>query len=447
MSDSHALQLLITNYSLPQLAAALRSGQLPITDYLETLERRFASVEPLIQAFMPEPGRFARLRAEAAALPARWPEPDSRPPLFGVFVGIKDIMRVDGLPTSGGSRLPPEVLAGPESACVTQLKQAGALIAGKTVTTEFAYFEPGPTRNPRNRVHTPGGSSSGSAAAVAAGLCPLALGTQTVGSVIRPAAFCGVVGFKPSHGRISTAGVIPLSPSVDHVGLFASDPQGAALAASVLLADWRPVRPSGRPVLGVPEGPYLDQAGDEAQGHFRAALERLRGAGYVVVLVPALPDFEAVRVRHNRIVEADAARVHAEWFDRYHERYRPRTVGLIERGRAVSPAQLAADLAGLAQLRAELLGLMDLHGLDLWVAPSAPGPAPQGLASTGDPVMNLPWTHSGLPALNLPHGRAANGLPLGLQFVGRWQADERLLAWAETLAADLAPGVSEAGLQ
>ena len=224
------------------------------------------------------------------------------------------------------------------------------------------------------------------------------------------------------------------------MGIFANDPQGVALAASVLLADWRPARPAGRPVLGVPEGPYLDQAGEEAQRQFRAAVEYLRGKGYTVLSVPALPDFEAIRARHNRIVDADAAQVHAEWFDRYPALYRPRTVRLIERGRAVSPEQLAADLMGLTHLRAELLGLMDAHSLDLWVAPSAPGPAPAGLSSTGDPVMNLPWTHSGLPALNLPHGQAANGLPLGLQFVGRWQADERLLAWAETLTADLAGG-------
>src|SRR5439155_19212153 len=166
----------------------------------------------------------------------------------------KDIMRVDGLPTTGGSRLPPEALAGPESACVTGLRQAGALILGKTVSTEFAYFGPGPTRNPHNPAHTPGGSSSGSAAGVAAGLCPLALGTQTVGSIIRPAAFCGVVGFKPSHNRISTAGVIPLSVSVDHIGIFAANVAGIALTASVLAQDWRAERSARQPVLGVPEG-------------------------------------------------------------------------------------------------------------------------------------------------------------------------------------------------
>jgi len=437
MPDTSPSPLPLEMEQLPPVAAALRSGQFSITDYLSVLERRFAALEPSIQSFMPEPGRFERLRAEAAALVERWPSPADRPPLFGVPVGIKDIMRADGLPTSGGSRLPVDVLAGAESECVTRLKQAGALILGKTVTTEFAYFEPGPTHNPHHLEHTPGGSSSGSAAAVAAGLCPLALGTQTVGSVIRPAAFCGVVGFKPSHGRISTAGVIPLSPTVDHVGVFAASVAGVALAASVLVAGWRPERAPGRPVLGVPQGPYLAQASDEGRRRLDAAVECLQREGYTVIPVAAMPDFDDVRERHNLIVAADAAVVHAEWFERYRDRYRPRTVALIEQGRAVSPAELAEARAGRAKLRAELLGLMDANGLDLWLAPPAVGPAPLGLGSTGDPVMNLPWTHSGLPALNLPAGAASNGLPLGVQVVGRWQADERLLSWAEALETDL----------
>jgi Asp-tRNA(Asn)/Glu-tRNA(Gln) amidotransferase A subunit family amidase len=433
-----------TEDQLPQLAAALASGQLPITDYLDILERRFSSVEASLQAFMPEPTRFERLRAEAAELLRRWPAPDSRPPLFGLPVGIKDIMRVDGLPTTGGSRLPVELFAGRESACVSRLKAAGALIAGKTVSTEFAYFGPGPTRNPHNLAHTPGGSSSGSAAAVAAGLCPLALGTQTVGSVIRPAAFCGVVGFKPSLDRISKADVIPLSTSLDHIGIFAARVAGAALAARVLVDHWQPSGGQPRPVLGVPEGPYLEQAGQEARREFQAALEQLRRQGCTVLAVPAMPDFEAVRERHNLIVAAEAAAVHGEWYERYHDRYHAKTVALIERGRTVTADQLAEALAGRERLRAELLGLMAAHGLDLWVAPSAPGPAPLGLESTGDPVMNLPWTHSGLPAVGLPAG-SAQGLPLGLQLVGRWQADENLLAWAEHIEADLAPLASTVG--
>ncbi|MBI4771596.1 MAG: amidase, partial [Chloroflexi bacterium] len=237
-------------YSLPDLAGALRNGDLPLTTYLAALEAHFSAREPAVLAFLPEPDRFDRLRREAAALLERYPDPDARPPLFGAPVGVKDIFHVAGFPTRAGSRLPPEALAGPEADSVRALKAAGALILGKTVSTEFAYFGPGPTRNPHAPDHTPGGSSSGSAAAVAAGLCPLALGTQTIGSIIRPAAFCGVVGFKPGYERVSRAGVIPLSPSLDHVGVFAAEVAGVALAARVLVGDWRlEIGDRGQPVV------------------------------------------------------------------------------------------------------------------------------------------------------------------------------------------------------
>ena len=423
---------------LPTLAEALRGGHLRLAAYLAQTEARFAEVEPSLHAFMPEPGRFERLRGEAADLEASYPDPSPRPPLFGVLVGVKDIFHVDGLPTTGGSKLPPEELTGSEAESVSVLKRAGALILGKTVSTEFAYFGPGPTRNPHSpadTTHTPGGSSSGSAAAVAAGLCPLALGTQTIGSVIRPAAFCGVAGYKPSYGRISTAGVIPLSPSLDHVGLFAPPGASVTYVAEILVNDWKPVSPRGRPVFGVPEGPYLAQAGDEARAHFGAVLRQLEAAGYTIRRVSSMPDFEEIRARHNLIVAAEAAEVHSAWFAKYGYLYHPKTVELIERGQHTVEAELAAALEGRELLRRELTALMDEHSLDAWLAPSAPGPAPAGLASTGDPVMNLPWTHSGLPAVNIPSGRAHNDLPLGTQVIGRWSEDEALLAWSAAQAA------------
>lgn len=422
---------------LPDLAQGLTQENPDLDTYLSRLEARFQEREPQVQAFLPEEGRFERLRRQAHDLRARHPDPAARPDLFGVPLGVKDIFHVDGFPTHAGSRLPPEVLAGPEAESVTQLKAAGVLIAGKTVTTEFAYFAPGPTRNPYNLAHTPGGSSSGSAAAVAAGLCPLALGTQTIGSIIRPAAFCGVVGFKPSYDRISREGVIPLSPSVDHIGFFTRDAEGALLVASLLCRDWQEPQVSGRPVLGIPEGPYLDHAEPEGLDHFRATCRRLQEAGFEVRAVPAMTDFEDVRARHEAIVAAEAARVHARWFEEFGDRYHPKTVDLIRRGQDVSDEDLAAALQGRQQLRDELTALMDQHGLDLWVAPPAPGPAPPGLDSTGNPIMNLPWTHAGLPAVNLPAGRNAQGLPMGLQVVGRWYGDEALLAWAIDLEAAL----------
>jgi Asp-tRNA(Asn)/Glu-tRNA(Gln) amidotransferase A subunit family amidase len=410
---------------------------------LDTLEARFAEREPELLAFVAEEGRFERLRHQARELTERWPEPARRPPLFGVPVGIKDIFHVEGFPTRAGSRLPPEVLAGPESAAVTALKEAGALVLGKTATTEFAYFAPAATRNPRDPRHTPGGSSSGSAAAVAAGLCPLALGTQTIGSITRPAAFCGVVGFKPTYDRISRNGVIPLSPSLDHVGLFTPGVAGAARAAAVLCRGWRtpPAETlERRPVLGIPDGPYLERASAEGQIHFHAVAAGLATAGWNVKEVPGFEDLDDIERRHRRLLAGEAARVHASWYARYGELYHPRTAELVERGRRVSEGEIEEARAGRETLRRHLEAAMDKHHIDLWISPAAPGAAPRGLESTGDPVMNLPWTQAGVPTLALPAGTSPTGLPLGLQVAGRWGEDESLLAWGEELARALGGG-------
>jgi len=407
---------------------------------LEQLEERFARLEPSVRAFLLEPGRFKRLHREAEEAFAAQPDSRSRRPVFGVPVGVKDVFHVDGLPTRAGSRLPPEELTGQQAGAVARLRAEGALIAGKTVTTEFAYYASGPTRNPHNPLHTPGGSSSGSAAAVAAGLCPAALGTQTIGSIIRPASYCGVVGFKPSFGRVSAEGLIPLAPSLDHVGFLTSDVAGARALAAVLLKDYDPTRAGRFPqaVLGIPEGPYLSHASEEGLAHFRATCERL-AAHYDVLPVPAMPDFSRIVARHHRLMAAEASQVHADWFRRFPELYAPQTAELIERGREIPPQQTKQDRAGCKTLYTELSELMDKHGIDLWISPSAPGAAPRRLAGTGDPVMNLPWTHAGLPALGLPSGRNADGLPMGLQLIGRWLADEDLLSLGHEIARVVAP--------
>lgn len=424
--------------TLCALLDGLRSGKVDLLESIDQLEARFDTREADVRAFVPEGDRFARLRREAEQLQHAYPDPATRPPLFGLPVGVKDIFQVAGFTTRAGSRLPPELLQGAEAACVSHLRRDGALIVGKTVTTEFAYFAPGPTRNPRQLDHTPGGSSSGSAAAVAAGLCAVALGTQTIGSIIRPAAFCGVVGFKPTFGRVSAAGVIPLSPSLDHVGLFAGDVAGAAAVAARLCHGWQDdLVPSGQPILGIPEGPYLDAAEPEGLAHFRRDSDRLSAAGFVIRPVAALADFAAVRRHHLALMAAEAADTHARWFDAHEALYHPRTAELIRRGRGVGDGERQAALAYLGQTRQRLVDLMAEYGLDVWLCPPAPGPAPRGLDSTGDPVMNLPWTFAGLPVLTLPTGEDAAGLPLGLQLVGRWQEDELLLQYAQLIAATI----------
>ncbi len=413
---------------LAELSDGFRTGRLSVLRYMARLESLFAKREPLIKAFVPESSdRFERLQREFARLTGRFPEPLSRPSLFGIPLGVKDIFHAEGFPTRAGSRLPPNVLRGPEAQSVTFLKSAGALILGKTVSTEFAYFAPGPTRNPHNLEHTPGGSSSGSAAAVAAGLCPMALGTQTIGSILRPAAYCGVVGFKPTYGRIPLDGVIPLAPSVDHVGCFAADVEGTVLLASELCEDWTVGREVFPLVFGVPEGPYLEEVSEQGLSHFRQTCDRLVDAGYEIRPVEMFMDFAEIVKRHKTLVAAEAAVVHREWFMNYEDRYHQKTAELIRNGQTVSSELLEACRRGRETLRTEILDIMKCHSFSALLAPAASGPAPHGLDSTGDPVMNLPWTHAGLPAVSLPSGTSPEGLPMGLQLIGTWMGDEGLL--------------------
>ncbi len=425
--------------AIPDLLTRLRQEPGALHDYLRVLEQRFSEWEPVIFSFVPEARRWERVRNEAEALLARFPEPAARPPLFGLPVGVKDIFHVDGLPTRAGSRLPAEVLAGPEAAAVTRLKAAGALILGKTITTEFAWFGPGPARNPLNPFHTPGGSSSGSAAAVAAGLVPLALGSQTIGSVNRPAAFCGVVGFKPTYNRISKAGVIELATSHDHVGLFTRDVAGVVEAAAQLWEDWRPAADPDRPFLGIPQGPYLSQVEPTALAHFGEVCDRLQAAGVRIVPVPAMPHFEEIRRAHYLLNAAEAAAYHARFAD-FHHLYHPKTRELIAEGAGYTADEIETARQVKAQTRTHLTDLLDEHGLAGWITPSAVGTAPEGHASTGNPIMQLPFTNAGLPTLTIPTG-SHNGLPLATQLAGRWLGDEALLALGRLV--DLLVGAAE----
>jgi Asp-tRNA(Asn)/Glu-tRNA(Gln) amidotransferase A subunit family amidase len=413
----------------------LRVGQEDLVAYVDEMCDRLERLDPQLEAMLPEPNRRNRVRSEAKALQARYPDPANRPPLYGALVAVKDIFHVSGFVTAAGSKVPPELFAGPEAACVKMLRDAGAIILGKSVTTEFAYFEPGPTRNPHNLSHTPGGSSSGSAAAVAAGLCTLSLGTQTIGSVTRPAAFCGVIGFKPTLHRIPTAGLVYFSHAVDQIGFFTQDLAGTALAASVLCEPWKPVStPATLPVLGVPTGPYLQQAEPEGLGAFEQHLSRLETMGCTIRRVPALLNVAELNALHRRLIFAEFAREHAEMYALHAPLYRKRTAEIIEIGKKVTDQELLNARANCLALRQELETAMACAGIDLWVCPSALGPAPEGIHATGDPNMNLPWTHAGMPVITLPAGRSKNGLPLGLQFVAPFGADEQLLAWCQALS-------------
>jgi Asp-tRNA(Asn)/Glu-tRNA(Gln) amidotransferase A subunit family amidase len=416
------------------LVEDLRSGQLLLPDFLAQIAARFVQYEPSIQAFIPEENRFDRLYDESEALILAYPDLIKRPLVFGALAGVKDIFHVEGFRTQAGSRLPSDLLQGKEAKSVTRLKEAGALIFGKTVTTEFAYFSPGPTRNPHNPEHTPGGSSSGSAAAVAAGFCHLALGTQTIGSIIRPASFCGVVGVKPNYDRISREGVIPLSPSLDHVGFFVPDAESAIDAARLLYRDWdEPTQALKQPRLGIPDGPYLQNASPESLVHFERICKLFENAGYELPHIQMMPEFAEIKARQDVILSAEAAQVHADWFREYEELYSTKFAELIRRGQQITNDELQGALSARDSFRAAIRRTFLDQDIDLWVCPSTVGPAPKGLESTGDPVMNLPWTQAGLPAINLPAGKSQDGLPLGLQVVGNWYKDESLLFWSKDL--------------
>lgn len=413
-----------------QLNHAFRNNEISARDLVSSLQSLFDSSEPSVLSFIPGSNRFERLQKDAEELTKKFSDVKGRPPLFGMTVGVKDIFHVNGFVTQAGSKLPSQDLQGDEAASVTKLRNAGALILGKTVTTEFAYFTPGPTRNPHNPSHTPGGSSSGSAAAVGAGICDIALGTQTIGSVIRPAAFCGAVGLKPTYERISRAGVIPLSPTFDHVGVFANDVETAGRVASVVISNWGMVIEERKPVLGIPEGLYLNSASKEGLAHFESMC-KLLSANYELRSVHVMDDFQDIRDRHDAIMSYDASQVHKEWFAKYESLYSQKFADLIHRGQSVS--NLQSLISARDSFRNQITQTMNENQIDLWVCPPAVGPAPKGLDSTGDPVMCLPWTQIGFPAINIPTTKNDDGLPMGLQLVGKWNADESLLAWAEEI--------------
>lgn len=409
-----------------------------LRDHYQRLCDRIDTEEDTIQAFVPGTFDRQRIAAQVEQCLVRFPDPSRRPPLFAVPAGIKDIFHCDGFMTRCGSRLPPECFQGPEAETVSRLKAAGAVVMGKTATTEFAYFAPAATRNPANPAHTPGGSSSGSAAGVAAGFFDCALGTQTVGSVIRPASYCGVVGFKPSLGRVSTAGVVPFSVTVDHVGFFCHSATSLTSTMAALAPSWQAAAEPAELRLGIPAGPYLDQADDYVLAAFDALMRRLADAGILIVDVPILADIEALNARHTDLIAAEIARVHAPWFETHRHLYRSKTRDLIIAGQAVKESTLVQLRNSCTALRSILAEAMDVAGIDLFACPATTSEAPYGLETTGSPLMNLPWTHAGLPAVSLPAGTGPRGLPLGLQLAGPFGRDEHLAAAAIALAPRLA---------
>ncbi len=353
-----------------------------------------------------------------------------RGPLHGIPIGVKDIIDVAGLPTRAGSALRESPIAAEDAPVVARLRAAGAIVLGKTVTTQFACFDPAETVNPHDHARTPGGSSSGSAVAVATGTCMAALGSQTGGSIIRPASYCGVVGFKPTKGCWSTQGVVPVSTLLDHVGPITR-------CVEDLWPIWRAVIGSeaddnsqahafDTPLrFGVVGGFFREAADQRMLAIIDAAVARLVESGAVVEPVEVPVSVEEALVMHRRIMAVELAHYHRDVFTRHRDQYAPGIASLIEEGQQVSQSDY--DLA--LKHRLDFIGEIERafqRGVEFWLTPATTCPAPSR-ETTGDPAFNAPWSYCGFPALSIPCGKSDDGLPVSLQMVGHAGGDERLL--------------------
>ena len=384
---------------LRQFTQWLESGEKAPADLLRLCQARIAECEPEVRAWV-------EVRPQAAA---------ANGPLRGIPFGAKDIFETPGMATEYGSPVYAGRKGDSEAALVTVLREAGAVLLGKTHTAAFAYFDPAPTRNPRDLRRTPGGSSSGSAAAVAAGMVPFALGTQTQGSILRPASYCGVTGFKPTFGRLPTEGILPFAPSLDTPGLFTQ-------AAADMWLLWqrgfgaRAVEPFRRLGVAAALPGFPTSAFETARVELPAGFERLMPA------VRLINDYEGARTHRTR-------------WERYGERIGSRLAQMVQRGLRIPEASYAAARAYLEAVRRRMEAVF--REWPVLVTPAAAGPAPLGLESTGNPAPNAPWSGLGVPAISVPLAEC-EGLPVGLQLAAAWGEDERLLATAAALDAAFA---------
>ena len=424
-------------------AAAIRAGEITSEQLVSACLQRIADVEESVQAWAHLDADHALHQAREADAARREGKPLG--PLHGVPVGVKDIFDTKDMPTEDGTVLHAGRTPGEDAAAVALLRQAGAVILGKTVTTELAVYAPGKTRNPHDLERTPGGSSSGSAAAVAAQMVPLAIGTQTNGSVIRPAAFCGAYGFKPSHGLISRHRVLQQSRTLDHVGVFARSIPDCALVAQQLLGfderdpDTAPratlklvettmEEPPVTPHLGFVKTAVWDRADEDTKEAFAELTEHL---GDEVSEYQLPSPFDDVLDVHRTVMEADLARSFAREYERGKAKLSANLREMIERGLDVR-AVAYNDAVGRIPLLRGLLG-QPFERCDAILTPAAVGEAPLGLESTGDPCFCTLWTLCGMPAITLPLLRGTNGMPIGVQLVGPKGDDARLLRTARWL--------------
>lgn len=357
-------------------------------------------------------------------------------PLAGVVLGVKDVIDVAGMPTTHGSPIFADNIAAQDAAAVALLRAAGAAVLGKTVTAEFATYHPGPTVNPRKAGHTPGGSSSGSAAAVADGQADIALGTQTAGSMIRPGSFCGTLAFKPTIGRYPVAGVLDTAPSLDTLGLFARDLDLLVAADAVLTGAGALPAPHAPLRVALCRMPTWDQASGEMQDTAIEFAARLHEAGCELSEVTLPEPFTRLQDAQLLIHRTEAADVLGAIRREHPDEVSAEFRAMIDAGAATDPADYAAARALQEECKALLPTIF--ADVDLLLAPGAPGAAPEGTGATGDPMFQRIWTATGAPCLGFPGAWRADGLPLGLQVIGLPGTDRQLLADARTIIAHAA---------
>ena len=437
-------------YTCTQAAAALQRGEVTPRQLVESCLAQIDRHESRVKAWV-------RIDRESALSMAQQRSDElraggSRGPLHGVPLGIKDIVDVEGVPTEAGSPLLRGKTALQDSPLVARLKQAGAIIIGKTVTTEFASFDPPPTCNPWNLERTPGGSSSGSAAAVALGMCCAAIGSQTGGSITRPASFCGVAGYKPAWNTVPLAGIVPLSPYLDHPGPMARSVADLRLIHQVIAdtdtpsswpMEWQACRNREADAfddlreitLGVIEDFFISEASTGVQRATRDTIARLAAAGAKIQTVSLPASFATVLKHHRRLMARGAAEAHGELFKQHASQFGRHIAELITDGLAVTDAELAESLDHQQTFRREMLPLLD--DVDALLTPSTVTVAPT-IETTGDPRFNAPWSFSGFPTVSIPCGLADDDLPVSLQLAGKPWLPERLFgaaSWCERVMA------------
>jgi aspartyl-tRNA(Asn)/glutamyl-tRNA(Gln) amidotransferase subunit A len=412
-------------WTVAETARHIAGRRVSSREVVAALQAQIAQHEPSLQAWALLAGEAAA--AEAAACDDETAQGISRGALHGVPVAIKDNLDVAALPTRAGSDLTGDAPATTDAAAVARLRAAGAIVLGKTAMTAFAAMDPAATRNPWHGGHTPGGSSSGSAAAVAARMCGAALGTQTAGSVLRPAAYCGVVGLKPTYGAVSRDGLVPCAWSMDHVGVIARDVADTELMFGVLSGGAPRAGEGNAPlVVGIPDRGF-EPADADASLAFDRAVAVLTDAGASFITVDLPDDFETLSAAGIVTMYAEMAAFHRELFLRRAADYPPRLRVLVEAGLKLS----ASDYLDAQRIRrretARLSALLDR--VTVLLTPATATPAPAGQARTGDWRFNLPFSTSGHPAIALPCGLSAGGLPLGLQAVAAHGREDRLFAF------------------